>query len=118
MTYRNKYVKTARKTTWDGTPGRHQNPDLWVTGPDPIRRDKYYAWMKHKAQAKFRGEDYELEFEDWERLWPDEAWFNRGRGRDCLILSRRDWAGAWSVDNCEIITKLEYGRRHSGGRGD
>jgi hypothetical protein len=111
MEYKNKYAYTGTKKKPNGQPGRHENPDLWVTGPDPIRRDKYYAWMKHKAQAKFRNETYELAFEDWERFWTDEHWFNRGRHVENVILTRKDFELGWHLDNIEIISRSEYHKR-------
>lgn len=111
MEYKNKYAYQGTKKAKNGRPGRHENPDLWVTGPDPVRRDKYYAWMKHKAQAKFRQEVYLLEFEDWERCWTDEHWFNRGRHSDNVILTRKSFEEGWYPDNIEIIPRTEYHKR-------
>jgi hypothetical protein len=105
--YKNKYAHTGTKTN-DGRPGRPVNRDMWITGPDPIRRDKYYAYLNHKAQAKYRNETYQLEFEDWERLWTDENWHQRGRKLDNLLLCRWEWDEGWTVENVRVCPKREY----------
>lgn len=80
----------------------------WVTGSDPRRRDQYYGWMKHKAQAKFRSEPHELTFDEWESIWNHAgAWEQRGRSLDSLCLTRKNVQQAWSNENCEIITRQE-----------
>ena len=89
-------------------PGRVSNPDTWITGPDPIRREKYYAFIKHRSQANYRNEDYELEWSDWENLWPDDLWSQRGRSIQNLVLYRLDPAEEWSIDNVCVGTRREY----------
>lgn len=91
---------------------RAPRPDKWKSGPDINLHNKYYAWLKHRAQANFRNEEYELTFEDWLHLWQDEEqWLNRGKTRECFVLSRKDQEGAWSRANCEIITRHEQLKR-------
>jgi hypothetical protein len=80
----------------------------WVTGPDPRRHKQYYAWMKHKAQAKYRQEPHELSFVEWEEIWnTDYHWENRGRALENVCLTRIDIEKPWSRDNCEIISRQE-----------
>ena len=55
------------------------NPNKWISGPDPIDHDKYYAWQKHRAQARFRKEEYALSWEDWQLLWREVAGQVSGR---------------------------------------
>jgi hypothetical protein len=101
--YEYKYIqKSTRKPHTRG--GRHPQTE-WLTGSDPVRRDKYYAWMKHRAQAKFRGEDYHLAWPEWEALWSDELWHQRGRTKDCYCLMRVDLNRPWQEDNVEVVTK-------------
>lgn len=88
------------------------DPDRWISGPDPYKHELFYAWHKHRAQCRFRREPYELTFEDWQSIWHDpKEFFNRGRQPECLILTRKNIAGEWSLDNCEIITRLEQLQR-------
>ena len=107
-----KNVPTIKKTGPGQGAGRYPTPDTWVTGPCPIRRDKYYAWLKHKAQANFRGEHYELSWESFEQLWfDDNVWFQRGRKADNLCMSLIDWTQGWVEGNVEVITRLEQLRK-------
>lgn len=97
---RYKYAKPAEK--------RRARPESWITGPDELIHEKYYAWHKHRAQAHYREEEYELTFDQWQEIWKDDEQFlNRGKTRECFVLTRIDPEAAWSMDNCEIITRYE-----------
>lgn len=107
-----KYIPIVKKTCPGPGGGRYQDPNIWVTGTDPIRRDKYYAWMKHRAQAKYRNEYYDLTFEQFEQLWIDnDTWFNRGRKGTNLCMSLIDYNLGWTSGNVEVITRLEQLRK-------
>lgn len=87
-------------------------PDNWCTGPDPLRHEMYYAWQKHRSQANYRKEPYDLSWEDWEKIWQNTTLFlNRGRKPDDMTLTREDPDGAWTLSNCIVITRLEQLRR-------
>lgn len=86
---------------------RHFDPEKWVTGPDPYRRNKYYAFLKHKAQARYRGESYTLTWPDWEALWRDDLWEQRGKGSRSLCLAQVDQEKGWHVNNVEIIERRD-----------
>jgi hypothetical protein len=94
-----------------GCRGRPVKPEEWCTGPDPVRHEKYYAWKKHQSQAAYRGEEYYLTWEDWEALWPDEVWAQRGKSADSVCLARIDFTDAWRLDNVEIIPRIQQLRR-------
>lgn len=83
-------------------PGRRSNPNKWIMGSDPMKREKYYAWLKHRSQAAFRKEDYSLTWEDWELLWSDDDFSRRGRGMDnmCMFLIDRDQG--WHLNNVAV----------------
>lgn len=83
---------------------------MWKTGPDPERHEQHTAWMRAKAQARFRGEAWRLSFTAWERLWAGQ-WHRRGRGRDDLMLVRKRWTRAWSEHNCHLVTRKEFHAR-------
>lgn len=105
-----KYAATATLSKM-GRP-RKIFPDNWCTGPDYLRHEMYYAWQKHKSQANYRKEPYDLTFEDWEKIWSNPTDFlNRGRKPEDLTLTRLDLDGAWTLDNCIVITRLEQLRR-------
>ena len=86
------------------------SPHLWKSGPDPVRHTQYVAWARMKAQADFRGEPWAMPFEDFVAAWGDR-WSERGRTRNATMLARRDITQAWSLDNCELIDRSEFGRR-------
>lgn len=109
MTYRAKYIpKCEGKPLGSPGKGRKVDPNYWKTGTDPIRRDKYYAFLKHRAQAKFRGEEYYLTWEDWESLWTPELWEQRGRRITNLCLTRPSFDGPWCVSNVEVATRRQH----------
>jgi hypothetical protein len=125
ISYINKYyIKQGnyRKQVGDRRQGRLPAPDKWLCGsPDPIEHDKYYGWRKHQSQARYRKEEYELTWEDWQTLWPNDVWFKRGRGRDCVTLYRRDANMPWRMDNVVICKQQDKGKyyqpdRTPGGR--
>jgi len=105
-----KYAVTNNINNPLGSPGkgRKVDPDCWVTGPCPDRREKYYAYLKHKSQAEFRGELYLLTWEDWEAMWSDDLWSRRGRRITDLCLTRLDFEGAWSTDNLIICPRSQH----------
>jgi hypothetical protein len=84
-------------------------PHLWRAGPDPTRHDQYQAWLRSRAQAHFRGEAWNLTFEEYEAIW-SPFWHQRGRDSNSLSMSRRDRTGAWSRDNCFLATRAELNR--------
>jgi hypothetical protein len=88
--------------------GNAVNPNRWNTGPNPVTHDKYYAWLKHRAQCKFRNEDYNLSWEDWQTLWCDDKFLQRGRTRDSLCLYKLEIDGVWDISNVQVGTRMEY----------
>ena len=85
-------------------------PHVWISGPDEYRHMKFIAWGRHKSQALFRGEDYQMSFEDFETAWADQFHL-RGRSADSLILVRKDDEKAWHLDNVELIDRRLHLRR-------
>jgi hypothetical protein len=94
-------TKTANK--------RPTRPHLWISGPDPLRHDQYYAWLKHKSQAAYRKEAHELTFEQWLAIWTvDDRWNQRGNYSNSIVLTRRDKTQPWSVSNCYVKNRQEH----------
>ena len=91
-----------------GKRGRNPDPLSWQSGPDPLAHDKHYSYLKHKAQARYRGEDYSLTLEDWMTMWTDELWLERGRGSDNYCLQQQDPEFGWHHNNVEIVTRKEH----------
>lgn len=88
--------------------GKRENPNSWCTGPDPVRHDKYYAYLKHKSQANYRKEPYSLSWEQFEQFWPDHLWMQRGRQGHNLCLRMIDPEQGWEIKNCEVVTRKEH----------
>ena len=84
-----------------------ERPHTWITGPDEYKHSMYVPWMRMKAQAAFRGEEWNLPFEDFFNAW-NGKWENRGRNSDSLCMTRIDYDGIWSKDNIIIITRKEH----------
>ena len=79
-------------------------PSMWKTGPDPVIHDQYIAYIRHRAQAHHRHEQYELTFEDWQWLWQGH-WHHRGRGARNMVLTRVAWREPWSRSNCMVVSR-------------
>lgn len=93
-----------------GTNGVHAIPEYY-TKQGIIDQDIRYAWMKHKAQATYRGEEHTITLEEWRELWTLELWFKRGRGADDLCLMMDDIDLGWHIDNVIVLTRKEQLKR-------
>jgi len=88
-------------------------PNTWKY-EDMFDRIRHIPFLRQRAQCHFRGEPFELTFEDFCNLWDtEEKWQARGRLRESLVLTRIDIEGPWSVDNVEIVTRYEQLTRSS-----
>lgn len=97
-----------------GKPGKGTGPrpHTWVTGPDKEHHDKYIAWQRARAQAVYRGEDWQITFQDWVELW-GKQWHRRGRGADCLMLMKRRWAEPWTKRNAHLVDRPTFHARQA-----
>lgn len=84
-------------------------PQSWISGPDETRHVQHCAWRQQKNQAQWRGEEWDLSFEDWVALWGD-LWPLRGRLVTDYCMTRQDWEGAWTRTNAHVITRSEHAR--------
>lgn len=73
-----------------------------------LTKEKRVAWLRMKAQAKYRKEEFNLTWEDFYTLWRDELWVQRGMESNQLAMTRIDHTGAWSVDNVKIVERYEH----------
>lgn len=73
---------------------------------DPLEHEMHLPFLRARAQANFRNEGWTLTIEQWFAIWRDH-WSQRGRGKNSLCLTRKDWTQPWSEDNIEIVTRLE-----------
>lgn len=82
-------------------------PHVWKCGPDEYKHQMYVPWMMAKAQAKFRGEEWDLSFDEYFELW-NGNWDQRGRAADDLCMTRKDWERGWHLSNCYIAVRTEH----------
>ena len=86
-------------------PGK--KPHLWSTGPCPIRHDKFLKWHQQRNQAKWRGEKWHIDFEEFCELWADQ-WSRRGRRPEDLCMVRKSYDEDWTLDNVHIISREDH----------
>jgi hypothetical protein len=79
---------------------------------DPDLHKKYIPFLRARAQAWYRGEEFEMTFEEYVSIWSEAAWSLRGRSRNSICMTRKDILGSWSLANCELVTRLEMLRRN------
>lgn len=85
-------------------------PNSWkVKGEIP--HQQHIAWHRMRAQAIYRGEAWDLPFEDFQTLWRDH-WHERGRDVSNYCLTRIDDQQAWSLNNCQCVLRIDHLRRH------
>jgi hypothetical protein len=73
---------------------------------DKFDQSRRLAWIRSKCQANFRGELWNLTWEEFCHFWSDlKLWRQRGRAEQDLVLTRYDPEGAWDRDNCCIINR-------------
>jgi hypothetical protein len=72
--------------------------------PDAFEREQRLAFYRMKAQAKHRGEEFLLSFEEFSTLW-DGLWEQRGRKPDDYCMTRTDNTLPWHTSNVKIITR-------------
>jgi hypothetical protein len=70
---------------------------------------RYVPFLRARAQAAFRKEDWLLTFEDWCSLWSTpELWAQRGRASESLALIRLDTDGPWDYANVQIMSRRQW----------
>lgn len=87
---------------------RGPRPHLWKSGKfDEYKHNMYVPWMKSKAQANFRNEEWNLSFNDFFNIW-NGKWHERGRKGHNLCLARVDSNKPWQSDNIALMTIKEH----------
>lgn len=90
-------------------PRQGPRPNVWVSGPDPERHKRYLQWLQQRNQARFRGEEWELEFDDWLAIWGSNIQY-RGRQKGSMTMVRIDYERPWSNTNARIVDRKEHSR--------
>jgi hypothetical protein len=73
----------------------------------------YHPWQLAKAQAKFRGEEFTLTFDQYYNIWLP-LWDQRGRKSGDMCMTRRDESRGWTKTNTVILTRKEHFETRSG----
>lgn len=111
MTYKPKYISKLRHNPHSKRPasmaGLRPKSENW-TDDAVIQRDIKYAFLKHRAQAKYRKEEYTLTVEQWCELWTIDKWLCRGRAVNDLCLMMLDPTEGWHINNIEIVERIVY----------
>ncbi len=94
------------KTNTDRRRGpKGPQPQKWLY-KDPFDHVRHNAWLKHRSQARYRNEPYELECQDFFTLWPtEEMWARRGKLPDSLCMVRADTTLPWSLSNTLVVER-------------
>ena len=74
---------------------------------DPVLRAQHTAFHRMRAQAKHRGDLFELTFEEFESVW-NGRWEQRGRKPHELCMRRIDATLPWRLDNITVIERSEH----------
>jgi len=106
MTYKFRYAPET--VGGPGKRGRNPDPESWQTGPCRIAHDKHYGYLKHKAQANYRNEEYTLTLEEWQTMWSDEDWFARGRRADNMCMQQITPGEGWHLSNVEVVSRRKH----------
>lgn len=95
-----------------GAPLGVTRPYQWLSGPDQQHHKLYTDCQRARAQARHRGEEWLITEREYIELWTkNDQHLSKGRGRSDLTMTRRDPEKSWTVDNVEIISRIEHLRR-------
>lgn len=75
---------------------------------DPFLHARNLAFIRSRAQARYRGEQWDLSLEEFCHFWSTEAlWAQRGRNPQAMVLTRFDAEKPWDRRNCCIMNRLD-----------
>jgi hypothetical protein len=84
-------------------------PELWKSGRDPIRHKLWLECQRNRAQAKYRGQEWEITEEEFIELWMlDDRYKRRGKGSNNLCMTRINKNESWNRDNVYFPTRKEH----------
>jgi hypothetical protein len=75
--------------------------------PGKIEGEKRLVFLRMRAQAVYRDEEWAITWEQFQKIWPDDLWDQRGRSSNCLVLTRKDLDGPWVKHNVHIIQRAQ-----------
>ena len=74
---------------------------------DPLLHEMRRAYIRARAQAEYRNQNWDLEFEDYCLLW-NNLWINRGRNGKQLQMCRIDQSKGWFKNNIIIQSRTQH----------
>tara|TARA_R110000772_G_scaffold205144_4_gene315396 strand:+ start:4211 stop:4495 length:285 start_codon:yes stop_codon:yes gene_type:complete len=77
--------------------------------PDRLQQNKRNVFHRQKAQAKYRGETWNIDFEQWWGLW-ETYWDLRGRRPSDYCMRQLDTQLGWEMPNLEICERSVFFR--------
>jgi hypothetical protein len=81
------------------------------THPDPVDHLLFTQWHRHRAQAHYRGELYELTAEQYQQWWRHEdRYLRRGRVAGSIVMARCRSDQPWHRDNITAISREHLNR--------
>lgn len=92
----------------------HRRRDSSLAQPpvrEPMKKRKIkntmrMRWLRHKCQAKFRNEAYELPYDSWLTVWQDSGKMDlMGRRKGAYTMVRIDPQAPWHISNVAIMTR-------------
>jgi hypothetical protein len=77
--------------------------------PDPIDNKLFLDWMRAKAQAAYFNQEWDITQTDYILLWRiNDRYKNKGRANEHFCLVRKDYELGWTMNNVQIVTRLEH----------
>ena len=84
-------------------------PELWKSGRCPVRHKLWLECQRNRAQAKYRGQTWEIDEEQFIELWmKDDRYKRRGKLSNDLCMTRINKNAPWTKDNVYFLTRKEH----------
>ena len=84
-------------------------PELWKSGRCPIRHKLWLECQRSRAQAKYRGQEWDIDEETYIELWMmDDRYKHKGKASGDLCMSRINKKEPWHRDNVYFPTRKEH----------
>lgn len=72
---------------------------------DPFLHARHLQFLRSRAQAQHRKEPWDLTEADWDVIWNQERFNQRGRSAESLCMIRIDYEDSWNRRNVAIIAR-------------
>ena len=110
--YGERYRAKNPKRNGKGAP-RGAHPEKWRFPYDAYKTGEHSRYVQQRTQAKYRGDAWDFEFEDWLSTWEQSGkQQQRGIQRGSWAMTRTDRTEAWSKDNVEIVLVEDLAKRN------